>query len=75
MDGPRIDCVVTGPEVQRLLGDVSRGTLARWIKLGHFPPPLIIGPGRRGWRYSDVIAWIDARESAGTCESPPRIQM
>jgi prophage regulatory protein len=40
---------------------VSRATLWRWIRDGAFPAPLRLGTFARGWKRSDIQAWIDSR--------------
>lgn len=47
-----------------LMTGVSRSTLARWRKSGHFPAPLRLGPGRVGWPETEVLEWIDNLERA-----------
>ena len=51
-------------DVCEMLG-VSRATLWRWQRDGHFPKPKQIGPdGPRalsGWLASDVEAWLAGR--------------
>lgn len=51
--------------VRALCGDISDMSLWRWLndpKLD-FPRPIYIG-GRRFWRESDVIAWLEAQSRA-----------
>ncbi|WJV27689.1 MULTISPECIES: helix-turn-helix transcriptional regulator [Pseudomonas] len=36
---------------------LSHSTLWRVIKLGRFPKPIAISPGRVGWRESAIAAW------------------
>jgi predicted DNA-binding transcriptional regulator AlpA len=40
--------------------DVSRSTLDGYVRLGHLPAPIEIGTQRR-WCWSDIEAWIAAR--------------
>ncbi len=52
------------PEVQDVVGGVSRKTLERWIKAGHFPQPVKLGIGSRasvGFRSDQLERWIKAR--------------
>lgn len=54
---------VSAARVRELCGGVSNMSLHRWLNdedLG-FPKPIKIG-GRRYWRESDIVAWLDARE-------------
>ena len=58
--------VVRIVEVCELTG-LSRTTIWRRINDGSFPPSIPLGPQgtrARGWRYSDVQAWIDALPTA-----------
>jgi len=48
------------PELVRLVG-VSRSTLFRWIRAGHFPPPLVLGPRASGWLEREVQEWVGGR--------------
>ncbi|WP_081501793.1 helix-turn-helix transcriptional regulator [Pseudomonas sp. GM60] len=36
---------------------LSRTTLWRLMKTGHFPRSVRISPGRVGWRESAIISW------------------
>ena len=52
-------------DVQHVVG-VSKSTIYRWVKLGHFPRPLKIGPedspnASVGWRREDVERWLASR--------------
>ena len=53
-------------DVCEMLG-VSRATLWRWQRDGHFPKPKQIGPdGPRalfGWLASDIEAWLASRRT------------
>lgn len=46
--------------VKELTG-LSRTTAWRLQKSGDFPAPLVISPGRVGWRASDLEAWKATR--------------
>jgi predicted DNA-binding transcriptional regulator AlpA len=37
-------------------------TLDRWIKAGHFPPGILIGPNTRAWTEESIAKWLAARE-------------
>lgn len=43
---------------------VNERTLRRWCKLGTFPPPVYLQPGRHAprWRREDAEAWLTDRE-------------
>ncbi|WP_080995119.1 helix-turn-helix transcriptional regulator [Pseudomonas fluorescens] len=36
---------------------LSHATIWRSMKVGRFPKPVLISPGRVGWRESVIIAW------------------
>ncbi|WP_419711619.1 helix-turn-helix transcriptional regulator [Pseudomonas sp. NFX224] len=36
---------------------LSHSTIWRSMKVGRFPRPILISPGRVGWRESAIIAW------------------
>jgi prophage regulatory protein len=39
----------------------SRTTLWRWIRSGHFPQPLKIGPNSLVWTEDQVTQWIESK--------------
>ena len=43
---------------------ISAVTLWRWVRAGHFPKPLKLGPNTVGWLKSDVLTWLEARPRA-----------
>lgn len=47
---------------------LSRTTAWRRQKAGDFPQPVVISPGRVGWRESDIAAW---KASRGHRAPPP----
>lgn len=57
-----LDRMLRIAEVLRITG-VSTATLYRWIKDGHFPAPVKLGPNSVGWRASVVRNWIDSRQT------------
>ncbi|WP_318182897.1 helix-turn-helix transcriptional regulator [Pseudomonas fluorescens] len=36
---------------------LSHSTIWRAMKVGRFPRPVLISPGRVGWRESSIVAW------------------
>ena len=40
---------------------LARSTIYAYVKLGLFPAQRRLGPGRVGWRASEVRAWIESR--------------
>lgn len=49
-------------EIEGQIG-VSRATIYNWIRDGHFPKPIRIGPRAVRWRKSDIEKWIEGREA------------
>jgi prophage regulatory protein len=49
-------------EVERLTG-LARSTIYEYIKSGTFPCPVKLGARAVGWRYADVLDWINSREA------------
>ena len=43
---------------------LARSTLYAYVKQGHFPRQRRLGPGRVGWRASDVRLWMAALQPA-----------
>lgn len=44
--------------------NVSRSTLFRWERSGHFPRRMKLGPRRVAWRTSDIEAWLATRSAS-----------
>ena len=42
---------------------VSRATIYRWVKSGHFPKPIHLGANMVRWKVSDIQEWMDEKES------------
>jgi len=61
---PRTDRALRVDEVLRRLG-VSRSTLYRWSRRGHFPRPVQLGPGVIGYSERDVVRWLAERTPKG----------
>jgi predicted DNA-binding transcriptional regulator AlpA len=63
-EAPTADRILRTSEVAELLG-ISRASLWRWRRAGHFPPPRILGQGTtrpvHGWLESEVAEWIASR--------------
>ena len=55
----RILCVA---EVVAMTG-LSEATIWREIQANRFPKGVVISPRRRGWRLSDLMAWLASRPS------------
>ena len=58
------DRFIPNTEVRRIAGGISRTTLWRWVRDGHFPKPTKIGPNKNGWLESQVEDWIQTRQQA-----------
>lgn len=41
---------------------VSKPTLYRWVAVGTFPAPRLLGAHSVGWRQSEILDWIESRE-------------
>ena len=48
--------------VETLTG-LSRSTLYHLMSTGEFPRPVKLSVRAVGWRESDIVAWIEARET------------
>ena len=44
--------------------DLSRTTRWRLMQRGLFPAKVRLSPNRTGWRLSDILEWLEAREAA-----------
>lgn len=58
-------------EVRELTG-LSRTTVWRRQKAGDFPAPVVISPGRVGWRESEIVAWARSRRARGATADRPQ---
>lgn len=74
-DAPRAarleDRLLPWRSVKDLTG-LSRTTAWRLQKAGDFPRPLVISPGRVGWRESDIAAWTQSRSTRRPGPGAPR---
>lgn len=50
-------------EVCELVG-VSRTTIWRWVRSGHFPPKRQLGPNSVGWPAHEVEQWLVDRPTS-----------
>ncbi len=48
---------------------INRSTLWRWVRDGHFPAPVKIGPNTTAWRAEAVIEFMARAEQAGSGEA------
>jgi prophage regulatory protein len=53
--------IIRRPDVERITG-LARSTIYDFMSRGEFPQPLKLGARAVGWRESDVLEWIAARE-------------
>lgn len=60
---PPIDQLLPEVEVRKVTG-LSGSSIRRYAKAGLMPKPLFIGPNRRAWRQSEIVAWIASRKPA-----------
>lgn len=61
------------PDIQRILLNrrevqqackLSKSTLYRLMRTGHFPEPLKIGPKAIRWRADEIHEWVESRPRA-----------
>ena len=45
-----------------ILLQVSRSTLFRWVKEGHFPEPILLSTRIKAWPTANVRAWVEAQD-------------
>ena len=56
--------IIRFPELQEMLGGVSRTTVWRWEKIGWLPKRIQLGPrsrgskGSKGWKLTEIKAHI-----------------
>jgi predicted DNA-binding transcriptional regulator AlpA len=62
------DRLLPWKHVRELTG-LSRTTVWRRQKAGDFPAPVVISPGRVGWRESEIVAWASSRPIRGTASA------
>jgi prophage regulatory protein len=43
---------------------VHRTTLWRWVRDGHLPRPVQLGPNTVAWNSAEIEAWLTARAGA-----------
>jgi prophage regulatory protein len=55
------DRVLSQREILAVL-PLSRSTIWRMVQAGTFPAPIRLTPGRIGWQWSAVLAWIEERK-------------
>jgi predicted DNA-binding transcriptional regulator AlpA len=56
-DVAQAERLLSWPKVRQLAGDMGRTTAWRLEKVGQFPAPVQVSPGRVAWRESDILAW------------------
>ena len=49
---------------------LSKASVYRLEKAGHFPKRVQISPGSVGWRESDILAWIAAIPTPASNNTP-----
>jgi predicted DNA-binding transcriptional regulator AlpA len=58
-----VDGLMNIKDVCQLLR-ISCGTLRLWIKLGHFPKPISLGPKTPRWQRSVIETWLAKHREA-----------
>lgn len=67
---PSLPRIITKKELRQIV-PYSAQHILRLEKQGTFPKRIVIGPGRVGWRLSDVEGWLAERANAsGTARMP-----
>ncbi|MEZ5452315.1 MAG: AlpA family phage regulatory protein [Thiothrix sp.] len=61
---PAIDRFIRLPEVLQITG-LSKSVLYENIRIGVFPDPYRISKHCSGWKYSEVLAWVESRQRIG----------
>lgn len=61
MRDPLPDTFLPWSKVRPMTGDLGRATVWRMMKTDQFPQSVLVSPGRRAWRQSDILAWQGAR--------------
>lgn len=51
---------IRAPELSRMLA-VHRTTLWRWVRDGHLPRPVQLGPNTVAWDSVEIDTWLAAR--------------
>lgn len=54
--------VLSPAEVCKLT-TVKKASLWGFVRAGHFPQPLRLGPKKRGWFAKDVAQWLEGRRA------------
>ena len=60
LDAREPEQILTAKKVRSIVS-VSKTTMHDWIKRGKFPAPYRLGPGRVGYKRSEIDAWIESR--------------
>lgn len=74
LDLSMISSFVTTKELMAIVGK-SRATLARWVRMGIFPPPRQLGPNSKAWSRGDVEKWLRSREQVKYAEDAPAVKL
>ncbi len=61
------DRILRRPEVEARTG-LSRSTLYAQMADGAFPKPVRLGRRAVGWRETDIVAWLESRETTGAAQ-------
>ena len=52
--------VLSAIEVCRMT-TIKRSSIYNWVRGGHFPKPLKLGPKKRGWLAADIEKWLESK--------------
>lgn len=67
---PSLPRIITKKELRQIV-PYSPQHILRLEKRGAFPKRIVIGPGRVGWRLSDIEQWLAERASSATSARMP----
>jgi predicted DNA-binding transcriptional regulator AlpA len=50
------------PELQKILGGVSRATIERLVSIGELPAPYKLGKRTVAWKSNEIDEYLDSRQ-------------
>ncbi|MBT4035012.1 MAG: AlpA family phage regulatory protein [Candidatus Marinimicrobia bacterium] len=58
-----LDEILRWREIEQII-KISRTTWWRWVRSGHAPQPIQLGPNSVGWSRSSIVSFLDERSAA-----------
>ena len=55
-----MNTIIRKRELSQKLG-VSECSIWRWVRAGHFPKPIKLGPNAIGWETSAIERWLQTQ--------------